>query len=102
MNHAQIATEALRFRLTMVRRTASDEREWDLDAMAAASVTAAEPEVDGAIRQIATAWIRSGFDPDDLTRPWTGGRIERLFSQRPDLVDALDAIVRAATRVTAA
>lgn len=102
MNHAQIAAEALRFRLAMVRRPVMDDLEWDLDAMAAASVTAAEPEVDGAIRQIATAWIRSGFDPNDLTKPWIGSRIERLFSQRPDLIDALDAIVRAATRVQAA
>ena len=55
-----------------------------------------------AIRRIATAWVRSGFDPDDLTRPWTDPRIERLFNEQPDLVDALDDIVRVATRVDAA
>ena len=102
MNHAEITTEALRYRLATVRGSVVDDRHWDLDAMAVASVTAAEPEVDSAIRRIATAWVRSGFDPDDLTRPWTDPRIEQLFSERPDLVDALDDIVRVATRVHAA
>jgi hypothetical protein len=102
MNHAQIAAEALRYRLATVRRPLVDDDDWDLDAMAAASVTAAEPAVDGAIRRLATAWVRAGFDPEDLTRPWIGARIERLFSERPDLVDALDEIVRAATRLNAA
>ena len=102
MNHAQIATEALRYRLATVRGPLVDDRSWDLEAMAAASVTAAEPEVDGAIRRIATAWVRSGFDAEDLTRPWTDPRIGRLFARQPDLVDALDAIVRVANRVHAA
>ena len=37
-----------------------------------------------------------------VTKDQIGARIERLFSERPDLVDALDDIVRAATRLTAA
>jgi hypothetical protein len=102
MNHAEITAEALRYRLATVRGPIVHDRPWDLDAMATASVTAADPEVDGAIRRIATAWVRSGFDPDDLTRPWTDPRIERLFNEQPDLVDALDDIVRVATRVDAA
>jgi hypothetical protein len=102
MNHAEITAEALRYRLATVRGPVVDDRAWDLDAMAAASVASAEPEVDSAIRRIATAWVRSGFDPDDLARPWTDPRIEQLFSEQPDLVDALDDIVRVATRVHAA
>ena len=102
MIHAEITAEALRYRLATVRGLVVDHRAWDLDALAASIVTSAELEVDSAIRRIATAWVQSGFDPDDLTRPWTDPRIEQLFSEQPDLVDALDDIVRVATRVHAA
>jgi len=102
MNHVLIAAQALRYRLATVRGPVVDDRTWDLDAMAAASVTAAEPEVDGAIRRIATAWVDAGLDAADLADPWTDPRIDRLFSERPDLVDALDDMVRTATRLHAA
>ena len=102
MNHAQIAAEALRYRLATVKGPIVEDRPRNIDAMAAASVTAAEPEVDSAIRQIATVWVRSGLAADDLTRPWNDPGIDLLFAERPDLVDLLDDIVRAATRVPAA
>ncbi|MEZ5168771.1 MAG: hypothetical protein R2695_20660 [Acidimicrobiales bacterium] len=102
MNHARITAEALRFRLNLVRRPLIDQAEWDLDLMASRSVAAGEPQVDSAIRRIATAWTRAGLDPGRLCTPWTGADVERLFAARPDLVDALDDIVRVATRSLAA
>ena len=98
MIHTRITAEALRYRLNLVRRPLVDDSDWDLDQMASQSVTAADPTVDAAIRRIATAWTRAGLDPHGLCRPWRGEHVDCLFSSRPDLVDALDDIVRVATR----
>ena len=102
MNHTRIATEALRYRLNLVRRPLVDDAAWDLEQRASQSVTAADPLVDAAIRRIATAWVRAGFSPDELCEPWTGAEVDALFHRCPELVDALDDIVRVATRSLAA
>lgn len=102
MNHTRIAAEALRYRLNLVRRPLVDDTEWDLEQMASQSVTAADPQVDAAIRRIATAWVRAGLRPESLCEPWTGHDVDTLFQGRPELVDALDDIVRVATRSLAA
>ena len=70
--------------------------------MANASVTAAEPSVDRAIRLLASQWVRFGLPVDDLTEPWTSYRVEQLFEEHPELIDALDDIVRVAVRPQAA
>ncbi|MFQ5557256.1 MAG: hypothetical protein ACE5GB_07085 [Acidimicrobiales bacterium] len=102
MNHTRIAAEAIRFRLSTVRRPLADGTAWNVDQMAASTVAAGEPAVDSAIRRIATAWVGAGFSAHDLTRPWTDPRVIRLFTDQPDLVDALDDIVLVATRSAAA
>lgn len=102
MNHTRIAAEALRYRLNLVRRPLVADDAWDLDQMASRSVTAADPRVDGAIRRIATAWVRAGLPPEELCVPWMGSRVDALFGDNPELVDALDDIVRVATRSLAA
>ena len=101
MNHARIAAEAIRFRISTIRRPLVSSETVDVDAMAAAAVTAASPEVDRALRVVATAWMQAGFEPDGLVRPWTGEQAE-LFKSRPDLIDAIDVIVRGANGSTAA
>ena len=102
MNHTRLAAEAMRYRLNCVRGPLVHDDDWDLEEMAAASVSAADAEVDAAIRRIATAWTRAGLDPSRLCVPWTGREVDDLFAARPDLVDALDDIVRVATRSIAA
>ena len=79
-----------------------DGADSNLEEMAGASVAAAEPEVDGAIRRIATAWTRAGLEPNLLCVPWGGGAVDELFATNPELVDALDDILRVATRRLAA
>jgi len=74
----------------------------ELELMAADTVAAAEPSVDGAIRRIATAWIDAGIDPDLLGQPWHRPEVNMLFRANPCLIDALDDIVRVATRSMAA
>lgn len=98
MNHTRIAAEALRYRLRMVRRPMVDDSAWDLDRMAGDTVAAGDPVVDGAIRRIATAWIQAGLEPTHLCVSWAHPTVDALFADRPDLVDALDDIVRHATR----
>ena len=102
MNHTRIAAEALRYRLNLVRTPLVGDDEWDLEKMAGASVAAADPLVDSAIRRLATAWTRAGLEPGALCLPWQGPAVDRLFVDQPELVDALDDIVRVATRSLAA
>jgi hypothetical protein len=102
VNHTMIAAEALRYRLNMVRGPLVQDNDWDLVEMAGAAVVAAEPQVDGAIRRIAEAWARAGLEPTHLCVPWSGLAVDQLFSDQPQLVDALDDILRVATRSLAA
>ena len=102
MNHARIAAEALRYRLSSVRGPLIADSDLDLDRMAGATIAAGDPIVDGAIRRIASAWARAGLDPEHLCQPWDCPAARTLFTEQPDLVDALDDILRAATRAQAA
>ncbi len=97
MNHARIAAEALRYRLDLLDIPPDSRAEFDLDAMAGATLAAADPTVDGALRRIATAWIRAGLDPERLCERWACPEARALFEANPELIDALDDIVRFAT-----
>ena len=101
MNHARIAAEAIRFRISTIRRPLVSSETIDVDAMAAAAVTAASPEVDAALRIITTAWQRAGFEPEELIQPWRGEQAE-YFRSRHDLIDTIDVIVRGASGSIAA
>lgn len=101
MNHARIAAEAIRFRITTIRRPLVDAETIDVDAMAAASVSLGSPEVDASLRLIATAWQQAGFELRALGLPWSGDAAEFLKS-RPDLIDAIDVIVAGASQATQA
>jgi hypothetical protein len=94
VNHARIAAEALRYRLDLLEIPPASRAEFDLDAMAGATVAAADQTVDGALRRIATAWVRAGLDPEKLCERWACPEAQALFEANPDLVDALDDIVR--------
>ena len=95
MNHAKVAAEAIRFRLSTIRRPLVDSETLDVEAMGAAAVTAGRPEVDTALRIIATAWRRAGLDWDSLARPW-GAEAAEAFRNRSDIIDAIDVIAAAA------
>jgi len=97
VNHARIAAEALRYRLELLEVPPRARAEYDLDAMAGATVAAADPTVDGALRRIATAWTRAGLDPERLCERWACPETRALFEAKPDLIDALDDILRFAT-----
>ena len=101
MNHTRIAAEAIRFRISTIRRPLMSSETINVDAMAAAALAAASPEVDSALRVLATAWQRAGFDPEELAQPWRGKQAE-YFRSRPELIDLIDVIVRGASGATAA
>ena len=71
--------------------------DWDIETMAGMSIAAADPNVDGAIRRIATAWVRAGLPEEGLCKPWACPEARALFEANPHLVGALDDIVRVAT-----
>ena len=101
MNHTRIAAEAIRFRISTIRRPLVNSGAVDVDAMAAAAITAATPEVAQALRLVANAWQRAGFEPEDLVQPWKAEQAD-YFRSRPDLIDAIDVIVRGANGAIAA
>ena len=101
MNHARVAAEAIRFRLSTIRRPLVDSETLDVDAMAVASITAGSPDVEAALRLIATAWREAGLDMEALGQPWEG-RAAELLRSRVDLIDAIDVIVAGASGATAA
>ena len=98
MNHAMIAAEALRYRLKLVKAPLVQDDKWNVEELAIASVTAADPQVDGAIRRIAESWTKAGLEPAELCVPWSGPMVNELFENRPDLIDALDDILSGANR----
>ena len=94
MNHASLAREALRFRLSSVHR-ALDPARFDLHGAAAFAVSCGDPVVDSAIRRVGTAWLRAGLEPDSIVEPWSEIDGNRLLECGGfDVIDALDDIVR--------
>lgn len=94
VNHASLAREALRFRLSSVHR-ALDPNRFDLDGAAAFAVSCGDPVVDSAIRRVGTAWLRAGLRPDSIVEPWSEADGNRLLECGGfDVIDALDDIVR--------
>jgi len=102
MNHTRIAAQAIRYRLDLVRNSMLDPDPDEIELMAGATVAAAEPSVDSAIRRIATAWLEAGIEPELLCQRWRRPAVDRLFHANPCLIDALDDIMRVATRSMAA
>ncbi len=102
MNHTRIAAEAIHYRLDLVRDPLIHLTDNDVERMANATVTAADPVVDSAIRHIAEAWISAGIQPELLCHQWNFPAVRDLFDSNPTLVDALDDIIRVATRSMAA
>ena len=94
VNHASLAREALRFRLSSVHR-ALDPARFDLDGAAAFAVSCGDPVVDSAIRRVGTAWLRAGLYPESIVEPWSEADGNRLLEYGGfDVIDALDDIVR--------
>ena len=101
MSPTRIAAEAIRFRISTIRRPLLNSETVDVDAVAAAAVASASPEVAQALRIVATAWQRAGFESEDLVKPWRGEQAN-YFKSRPELIDAIDTIVRGANGATSA
>ncbi len=98
MNHIRIATQALRYRLATISDSYSRSR-FDPEAIATVAVECGDPVIDAAIRRLGTAWTRAGIDPDLITEPWSGPRVDALFAEDPTLLDALDDVIKTVHRV---
>ncbi len=97
MNHARITEQALRYRNAMVADSYTAGR-FDPAEVACIAVECADPTIDTAIRQIATAWLDAGLAPDRLTELWDGPDVDAVFRGNADLLDAMDNIIRAVHR----
>ncbi len=101
MNHTRIAAEAIRFRISTIRRPLVSNETVDVETMGINAVLSPDPRVAQALRVLAAAWSQAGFDPEDMVKPWKDEHVEH-FKGRPELIDAIDVIVRAASGATAA
>jgi hypothetical protein len=98
VNHAKIAAEALRFRMSTLPRTLVDPDRLDVEGAAAVAVTCGDPVIDGAMRRLGAAWRRAGLDPERMGQPWRDVDARTLLSVGgPEVIDALDDIVRGAS-----
>jgi hypothetical protein len=96
VDHARIAAEALRFRISTLQHALVDPDRFDVDGAAAFAVTCCDPVVDGAIRRLGTAWVRAGLEPTRMSEPWRASDGRRLLEYGgTQIIDALDDIVRA-------
>ncbi|RMH66761.1 MAG: hypothetical protein D6683_18345 [Actinomyces sp.] len=101
MNHLEITRQALIFRFRMLHGD-DPPPAVHIDSLAAAAIAARDHRVVTAIRRLADAWTDWGLAPDALVRPWPAPELVARLATRPDLVDALDDLVGAATRARAA
>lgn len=97
MNHARITEQALRYRNHMVADSFTAGR-FDPRDVAEFAVEIADPAIDTAIRQIATAWVDSGLQLDRLTEVWEGTDVDSVFQENVALLDAIDDIMKAVHR----
>ncbi|HEX7095991.1 MAG TPA: hypothetical protein VF183_08905 [Acidimicrobiales bacterium] len=95
MNHAKIAAEALRFRMSTLQHTLLDPHRFDIETAATIAVTCGDPTIDSAIRRLGTAWVRAGLEPERMSQPWDERDAGRLLEcGGTSVIDALDDIVR--------
>ena len=97
MNHARITEQALRYRNHMVADSYTAGR-FDPRDVAELAVECADPAIDTAIRQIATAWVDGGLQPERLVHEWQGEDIDTIFKENAALLDAIDDIMKAVHR----
>lgn len=98
MNHARIATQALRYRMASIADSITASRIDPAD-IARVAIECGDATIDSAIRRIGTAWIRGGLPPEQITETWYGPRIDQIFADDPSLLDAIDDIIRTVHRV---
>ena len=99
MNHARIATEALRFRLGTFSARVDSPPGLNADEAGALLVACGDPGVDHALRMVGETWCQAGLTPDHIDHPWTAGEAARLRSVGGSaLLDALDELVTGVTR----
>lgn len=98
LNPTHIAFHALQYRLATVSDSFTSSR-FNAEQVATTAVDSADPQIDAAIRRITEIWRRAGLDPDEITEPWYGPRIDQVFEDDPAMLDAIDDIIRAVHRV---
>lgn len=99
MNHARIATEALRFRLGTFSAPTDSAPGLDPADVGTLLVTCGDPGVDHALRMVGETWSLAGLSPEQIDHPWSAGDAARLRSVGGTrLLDALDELVTGVSR----
>ncbi|HCV34622.1 MAG TPA: hypothetical protein DGF10_08135 [Acidimicrobiaceae bacterium] len=99
MNHARIATEALRFRMGTFSAGSESPPILDPDEAGAILVACCDPGVDHALRLVGETWFQAGLSPEQIDHPWSPVDVARLRSVGGTrLLDALDELVTGVSR----
>ncbi len=101
MNNTLVAVQAIRFRISTIRRPLLSDETVNVETLANNAVLSPDPRVAQALRMLAAAWNQAAFDPEDMIKPWKAEHVEH-FKGRPELIDAIDVIIRAASAASAA
>ena len=73
MNHARIASEALRFRLGTFSTPVGGPPAVDPEEAGAILVACGDPGVDHALRMVGQTWQQAGLIPETIEQPWSAG-----------------------------
>ncbi|MEE3206011.1 MAG: hypothetical protein VX243_05510 [Actinomycetota bacterium] len=99
MNHARIASEALRFRLGTFSAPIGGSPVLDPEEAGAILVACGDPGVDHALRMVGQTWQQAGLIPETIEQPWSAGGAARMRSVGGTaLLDALDDLVSGISR----
>ena len=99
MNHARIASEALRFRLGTFSTPIGGSPALDPEEAGAILVACGDPGVDHALRMVGQTWQQAGLIPETIEQPWSAGDAARMRSVGgAALLDALDDLVSGISR----
>ena len=94
INHARIASEALRFRLGTFSTPVDGPPAVDPEEAGAILGACGDPGVDHALRMVGQTWQQAGLIPEPSEQPWAAGDAARMRSVGGTaLLDALDDLV---------
>ena len=99
MNHARIATEALRFRLGTLATRGEGPQGLKPEEAGDILVTCGDQGVDQALRMLGQTWQQAGLMLEAIDLPWSAGDAARLRAVGGTaLLDALDELVTGVSR----
>ena len=99
MNHARIAGEALKFRISTLSPNVSITQNVDTGEAGKLLAACGDPDVDKAIRALGDTWRKAGLPSESIGETWTEEQVSALRKTGGyELLDTLDELVNGISR----